>query len=158
MTTRTSTAAYSLITCRNIYRLTQRKWYKKNSQVFLNSKNCSSTWMKSKEPEHYMLSQYPTITNPVVVVINLMLKLIIEEKKKTCLMALAPTESMKLADVQSRMMEWTVLRGSRKMASSESDSSCLSCNWPFFCSSVTGFCGITSWVTPCFLYYIQSKK
>lgn len=28
-----------------------------------------------------------------------------EKKKETCLMALAPTESMKLADVQSRMME-----------------------------------------------------
>ena len=73
-------------------------------------------------------------------------------------MALAPTESMKLADVQSRMMEWTVHRGSIKTASSRSDSLCRSSSWPFLCSSATLLWDKTSWVTPCSLYWNQPKR
>lgn len=83
------------------------------------------------------------------------------EKKmggSTCLMALAPTESMKLADVQSRMMEWTVHRGSMKTASSRSDSLCRSSSWPFLCSSATLLWDKTSWVTPCSSYWNQTKR
>ena len=81
-----------------------------------------------------------------------------ENRKRTCLMALAPTESMKLADVQSRMMEWTVHIGSMKTASSRSDSLCRSSSWPFLCSSATLLWDKTSWVTPCSLYWNQPKR
>ena len=63
-------------------------------------------------------------------------------------MALAPTESMKHMDVQSSMMECTELRGLRKRASSKSVLG-ISSSWPFPCSSKTGLCDRTSWVTPC---------
>lgn len=72
-------------------------------------------------------------------------------------MTLAPTESIKQADVQSRMMEWTEPRGSRKRACSRSEL-CLSSNLPFFCSSSTWFWGRTSWVTPCSSYWGRAKK
>lgn len=72
-------------------------------------------------------------------------------------MALAPTESTKQTDVQSRMMEWTELRGSRKRASSKSEL-CLFSSWPFLCSSKVRLWDRTSWVTPCSFDWNPSKR
>lgn len=130
MTTWTSTAAYSLITCGD------RRWlthWGKVLNVRVPPATCTFlNWNFSLQWTWYC------------------------KKGRTCLMALAPTESMKLAGVQSRMMEWTALRGSRKTGSSKSDSLCLS--WLFFCSSATWLSDKTSWVTPSSLYWNQSKK
>lgn len=61
----------------------------------------------------------------------------------TCLMALAPTESMKQTSVQSRMMEWTDTR-----PSSESDLSASS-TWLFPFSSATWLGDRVSHVSLC---------
>lgn len=65
---------------------------------------------------------------------------------RTCLMALAPTESTKQTDVQSKMTEWTAPAGSGTRASSGRSS-----NRPFRCSSSAVTSVRTAWVTPSLL-------
>ncbi len=141
MTTRTSTAAYSLITCRDRYRLTH--W----GQI-LNVRVPSATYI--------FLQAFVIANNRITLTLTHWKKK--KKKGRTCLMALAPTESMKLAGVQSRMMEWMVLRGLRNTTSSKSDSLCLTPNWPFISSSATWLWDKTSWVTPCSLYWKPIKE
>lgn len=122
MTTRTSTAAYSLMTCRQGESL---EWNRPN--------------MKYQSASHHD-------TPPPF-----------KEKRRTCLMALAPTESMKLLVVQSRMMEWTALSGSRKTTTSEVVSLCSSSRWPLTPSSTWLLWGRTSWITASSLYWNQPQ-